>query len=190
MKMGLCFAGILFALTIMVVGTESGIIFSAASVVMMRTFEMPGMLIGQYQNFFEHNPHTYLGNVHGVNLFVGNPYTSALGIEVSRFFGIVSANGENGDVVSNASFFAMDGIAGFGLPGIPLMGLICALLFWLLDGCARKIPIEFSVSGLAMIIISLTNVSLFTTLLGNGMLAWMLLFLFVPTHFFRIGSKV
>ncbi|MGO9316342.1 MAG: hypothetical protein ACLP1U_00875 [Terracidiphilus sp.] len=190
MKMGLCFAGILFALTAMVVGKERGIIFNTASVVLARSFETPGMLLGQYQYFFENNPHTHLGNVHGVNLFVGNPYTSALGIEVGRFFGIVSAGGVNGEVVSNASFFAMDGIAGFGLPGIPLMGLICAFLFWVLDGCAKKIPIEFSVSGLAMIIISLTNVSLFTTFLGNGLLAWMLLFLLVPTHFFRVRSKV
>jgi hypothetical protein len=155
---------------------------------------MPGMLLGQYQYFFEHNPHTYLGTVHGINLFVGNPYTSSLGIEVGRFFGIGSGGGGNvelvSEVVSNASFFAMDGLAGFGLPGIPLMGLICALVFWLLDGCAKKIPIEFSVSGLAMIIISLSNVSLFTTFLGNGLFAWMLLFLFVPTHFFRIESKV
>ncbi len=188
-KLGLGCAGIVFGLTALVVGTESGIVFNVASVVLMRTCEMPGLLLAQYQYFFESNPHTYLGDVHGVNLLVSNPYTSPLGVEVSRFLGIVSAGGANGDVVSNGSFFAMDGIAGFGLPGIPLIGLFCAGVFWLMDGCARHLPIAFSVSALTMIIISLTNVSLFTTLLGNGLIAWMVLFLIIPGHFAVHDSK-
>lgn len=189
-KMGLIFASLLFALTTLVIGAENGVVFNLASVVLMRTFEMPGMLLGQYQYFFENNPHTHLGHVAGFNLLATNPYTSALGIEVGRLFGVVSEGGKNGEVVSNAGFFAMDGIGGFGLPGIPLMGIVCAAVFWMMDGCAEKLPLEFSVPGLAMIFVSMTNVSLFSTLLGNGLIAWILLFLFVPTNFFRIGSKV
>jgi hypothetical protein len=189
-RMGLIFAGLLLALTTLAIGAEHGAIFNLASVVLMRTFEMPGMLLGQYQYFFENNPHTHLGHVAGFNVIAANPYTSSLGIEVGRFFGVISEGGKNGDVVSNASFFAMDGIAGFGLPGIPLMGFVCAAVFWMLDGCAKKLPLEFSVSGLAMIIVSMTNVSLFSTLLGNGLIAWILLFLFIPKRHFRTGLKV
>jgi hypothetical protein len=180
---------LLFALTTLVIGKEPGVLFNVASVVLMRSFEMPGMLLGQYQYFFERNPHTHFGHVAGFNLLAANPYTAALGLEVSRFFGGVS-NANSGEVVSNASFFGMDGIGGFGLPGIPLMGIVCAVVFWLLDGCAKKLPIEFSVPGLTMIIVSLTNVSLFSTLLGNGMIAWILLFFFIPSHLFKSDSEI
>ena len=189
-KMGLYCAGLLFTLTTLVIGTEPGALFNVASVVLMRSFEMPGMLLGQYQYFFENNPHTHLGHVAGFNLVATNPYTASLGIEVGRLFGVISEGGKNGEVVSNAGFFAMDGIAGFGLPGIPLMGFVCAAVFWMMDGCAKKLPLEFSASGLAMIIVSMTNVSLFSTLLGNGMIAWILLFMVIPRHFFRTGLKV
>jgi hypothetical protein len=140
---------------------------------------MPGMLIAQYHYFFEAFPHTYLGHVTGLNLLFPNPYNLQLGEEVSSFYGITS---KYGIVNGNASFFAMDGIAGFGLIGIPLMGLLCAAVFWILDSCARNYSLKFTVPVLTMIIISLENASLFTTLLGNGLIVWMLLFITMPRN--------
>jgi hypothetical protein len=176
-KMGLLFASIFFILTTITIGVKTGAIFNLAFVVLVRTFAIPGAAIAQYQYFFETFPHTYLGNVAAINLLVPNPYTLSLGEEVSSFYG---SSSQYGLTNSNANFFAMDGIAGFGLPGILLMGILCALVFWILDSCAGRYPLKFSVPVLAMIIMSLTNVSLFTTLLGNGLIVWMLLFIFMP----------
>jgi hypothetical protein len=133
--------------------------------------------MAQYQHFFQTMPHTYLGHVGLIGRFVPNPYELSMGEEVASFYGIT---GKYGLTNANASFFAMDGIGGFGLPGILVMGLVCALVFWILDSCARDFDLKFSVPVLAMVIMSLTNVSLFTTLLGNGLIAMMLMFLLAP----------
>jgi hypothetical protein len=182
-KMGLFFTGLLFVLTTISVGIKPGPIFNLSSVVLVRTFTTPGAEIGQYQYFFENNPHTYFGQVTGINLLVTNPYPIQMGEEVSQFYGIMSAHGP---VNANANFFAMDGISGFGLPGIPVMGILCGFVFWFLDSCAARYPLEISIPVLAMIIMSLANVSLFTTLLGNGLMALMLLFLVFPENFRRV----
>jgi hypothetical protein len=176
-KMGLFLAAILFVLTTVAIGLKPGVIFNLASVVIVRTFTIPGAEMAEYQHFFETFPHTYLGHVAGFKLLFPNPYILSLGEEVSSFYGMT---GKYGLTNANASFFAMDGIGGFGLPGILLMGILCALVFWLLDSCARKYPLKFSVPVLVMITMSLTNVSLFTTLLGNGLIALMLLFIIMP----------
>lgn len=171
------FTVMFFVLTIFSIGVEPGPLFNFAFLFVVRIFTIPGSEMGQYQHFFQTMPHTYLAHVGVISRFVPNPYELSMGEEVSSFYGLT---GKYGLTNSNASFFAMDGIGGFGLPGILLMGLLCALVFWILDSCARDFELKFSVPVLAMVIMSLTNVSLFTTLLGNGLIAWILLYLLMP----------
>jgi hypothetical protein len=181
-KLGLFIAGVFFALTTLVIGAKPGVLFNVASIGLVRSFAIPGMLVGQYQYFFENEPHTYLGTVKIINLFVSNPYTLSLGMEVGAFYG-GKENSERGRVNENANLFATDGIAAFGLPGILMSGALCAAVFWVLDSCAQGYAVGFSVAALTMVIISFTNVSLFTTVLGNGLMTWMLLFVFMPCSF-------
>ena len=172
------FTAMFFVLTIFAIGVEPGPLFNLAFLFIVRIFTIPGSEMGQYQHFFETMPHTYLAHVGVISRFVmPNPYELSMGEEVSSFYGL---SGKYGLTNANASFFAMDGIGGFGMPGILLMGLLCALVFWIVDSCARDFELKFSVPVLAMVIMSLTNVSLFTTLLGNGLIAWMLLYLVMP----------
>jgi hypothetical protein len=181
-KLGLFLAGLCFSLTTLVIGGRPGVFFNVATIALVRTIATPGMMMGQYQYFFENQPHTYLGHVTGFNLLVSYPYKLPIGYEISAFYG-VKEDSERGRTNENANFFATDGIGGFGLPGIPLMGILCAAVFWVLDSCTRYYSMEFSVSALAMVMMSLGNVSLFSTLLGNGMIAWMLLFMIMPSSF-------
>jgi hypothetical protein len=171
------FTGMFFVLTSVAIGIQPGPLFNFSFLVLVRMFTIPGAEMAEYQHFFQNMPHTYLGHVGVIGRFVPNPYELPMGEEVSSFYGLTSKYGLTN---ANASFFAMDGIGGFGLPGILLMGMLCALVFWVLDSCARDFELKFSVPVLAMVIMSLTNVSLFTTLLGNGLIAWMLLFLIAP----------
>jgi hypothetical protein len=180
------FAGIFFILTTVAIGVQPGPLFNIAFLLLVRVFTIPGSEMGEYQHFFQNMPHTYLSHVGVINHFVANPYELPMGEEVGSFYGLTSKYGVTN---ANASFFAMDGIGGFGLPGIILMALLCAVVFWILDSCARDYELKFSVPVLAMIIMSLTNVSLFTTLLGNGLIAWMLLFLVAPREM-RIPKAV
>jgi hypothetical protein len=186
-KTGLFLAGLFFSLTTLVIEAKPGVLFNIATITLARTFAAPGMLIGRYQYFFENQPHTYLGTVTGINLLLPNPYTLPLGMEVASFYGSQPSS-DRGMVDENADFFATDGIGGFGLPGILMAGVLCAAVFWALDSCARNYSMGFSVSALTMVIISLGNVSLFSTLLGNGLLAWMLLFVIMPRSF--LGSDI
>jgi hypothetical protein len=173
-KTGLFFAGTCFAVTELVIGQKvSRILFAVGALLLMRTYAIGGVLLAQYQYFFERHPHTYMAHVTGISWFVHNPYTMATGQEIATYYGEIGAN-------SNAHFFAMDGITGFGLVGIPIMGILCAAVFWLLDSCTRGHTISFSASALTVCIISLTSSSLFSTLLGGGLLAGMLLFIFMP----------
>jgi len=174
---GLVFSGVFLVLTTLAVGAQPGPVFNMAFLVLVRIFTIPGAEMGHYQHFFQNMPHTYLAHVGIINWLIPNPYELSLGEEVSSFYGYT---GKYGLTNSNASFFAMDGIGGFGLLGILAMGFLCALVFWMLDSCARDYELKFSVPVLAMVIMSLTNVSLFTTLLGNDLIALMLLFLIMP----------
>ena len=153
---------------------------------MVRTFAVPGAETGEYQCFFGSHPHTYLSHVNGINLLIPNPYSRPLGEEVGGFFGL---HNKFGYANANANLFAMDGIAGFGLAGIPFMGAFCGFAFWCVDCCAQKCPLSFSVPALTMIILSITNVSLFTTLLGNGLLVWMILFAIMPLQLHRVAHN-
>jgi hypothetical protein len=175
--MAMLFAAMFFLLTGLAVGLQPGPLFNIASLLLVRTFTIPGSEMGEYQHFFSNMPHTYLGHVTGINHFLPNPYQLSMGEEVGSYFGVI---GKYGLSNANASFFAMDGIGGFGLGGILVMGVLCAVVFWILDSCARDYELKFSVPLLAMVIMSLTNVSLFTTLLGNGLIIWMILFILMP----------
>jgi hypothetical protein len=178
-KLGLSLAGVFFGLTTLVIGAKPGVLFNLASVTLVRTFATPGVLMGDYYHFFENRPHTHLGNVTGLNLLATNPYTLSVGVEMGAYYGFKESS-ERGRVNENANFFAADGIGGFGLPGIPAMGILCAAVFWVLDSCARDYSMDFSVPALAMIMMSLGNASLFSTLLGSGFIMWMVVFMVMP----------
>jgi len=177
-KLGLLGSAVFLILTALAAGHDGGIFFTLASIIILRTFALPGTFIAHYQYFFENFPHTYLSHIHGVNLFVSDPYSMSLGLEIGVFYQGVGSLGRIGN--ANANFFAMDGIAGFGLPGILLMGVICAAMFWVLDGCARKYTVAFSACALTCCAMSLANSSLFTSFLGGGIMLFMLLFLLMP----------
>ena len=177
-KVALLFTSLFCVLTILTIGKPDGLFFNLASATLLRSFALPGLFIGQYQYFFETFPHTYLGHVNGINLILPTAYSLPTGKLISSFF--LGGGGENGSMDANACFFAFDGIAGFGLPGIPVMGALCAAMFSVLDSSARKYSIAFSASALTMCTVSLTNSSLFTTFLSGGVMAFMLLFVFMP----------
>jgi hypothetical protein len=177
-KFGLLCCAMFFVFTVLVVGHTEGLIFDLASIILLRSFAIPGAEIAEYHYFFEHFPHTYMSHLHGVSLLISNPYSMSLGMEIGSFYQGAASNGQIAN--ANADFFAMDGIAGFGLPGILIMGIVCAAMFWVLDSCARKYPIAFCASALTGCAISLTNSSLFTSFLGGGIMLFMLLFIVMP----------
>lgn len=130
--------------------------------VMFRSFGLSGLLTGQYYNFFRHNPHTLFSHLKVVNWLVHYPFHYPLGTEIGYYY-------YGALVDTTAHFWATDGIAALGLPGILVASALCALLFWLIDSAAARHDPRFV--GLVTFYgtYSLANLSLFTTFLSGGL---------------------
>ena len=139
------------------------------TLIYFRTFLIAGMTYGVYEQFFSINSLTYFSNNHFVSLFISYPYADlSVGQAVQQFlFPIVST--DIGEL--NASFLATDGMAAFGLVGVPLAGAATAIALKILS---RFVPPERTRLMLASgtgFILSLANTSLFTSLIsGCGIL--------------------
>jgi hypothetical protein len=128
-----------------------------------RTFTIQGLLTAQYYDFFQHNPVTHYATVNGISLFVPNPYSRAIGIEVG--------NAVSGDPMYDAiaHFWASDGIAAWGLPGVLLISILCAFVFWVLDSAAQRHDPRFGALVICYAAYNLANIPLFTSLFSGGL---------------------
>lgn len=132
------------------------------AIINVRTFAIPPLLIAEYVGFFASHPLTWLSHVHGINLFLKYPYVMDVGRTVSEYYDHVGA-------VANAGMWAGDGVAGFGLAGIPLISVVCAVSFWVIDCIAIRCDVRFVTVALGAIAMSFANTSLFTTFVSGGL---------------------
>ena len=131
------------------------------AVVHQRIFSIPSLLIAQYHGFFEGHPLTYFSHIRGIHLVVPFPF----GMDLSRTVGLHYY----GELVgSNANFWAGDGLAGFGMPGVILMSLACGLLFWAFDSVARGLKPGFVMAAAGFAAASFANIPLPTLVLSGG----------------------
>jgi hypothetical protein len=149
-------------------------------VVNLRSFAVPGLLVVQYVQFFSDHPLTYGSHVTGLNAFITYPYDYDIPRTVGfYYYGTL--------VTSNVNYWAQDGIAGFGLAGIPLISALAAGTFWVVDSLTRSLQLRFVMVGLGLVVMMITNVSLFTTLVTGGLLLMLLAYLFAPVRFANNG---
>lgn len=163
---GIKFTGgcvLLFVSLFLVRSLDNGLVTWALSLVLMRTFGNSGLMTSWYSDFFQRNPVTHYSHVTGVNWIWPYAYANPLGIEVGSYY--------SGDPTldANAHFWATDGLAAWGLPGILLVSALCALVFQFLDSAAQKHDVRFTAILVSFAAINLANVSLFTTLLSGGL---------------------
>ncbi len=144
-------------------------------VVLMRVLSINGLLTAQYYSFFQSNPLTYFSHIKGVNWFVHYPYQYSVGQEI----GLASSGTTSLD--ATAHFWATDGIGGWGLPGILLVSVLCALVFWMLDSLTRRHDPRFIALVTTYAAYNLANISIFTTLLSGGLGLLMLALYCMPT---------
>ncbi|MCC7003010.1 MAG: hypothetical protein IT357_12710 [Gemmatimonadaceae bacterium] len=143
-------------------------------VVVFRTLAIPGLATTQYAGFFADHPHTLGSHVTGLSSLVDYPYHTTLDYLVGQFYyGQVNMG-------LNASTWASDGLAAFGLPGVLLATFLCASLFWLIDSAADGLDIQFTVVALAYGIVNFSNVPLFTNLVTGGIALMVLVFTLWP----------
>ncbi len=154
-------------------GYEPGPLLTIALfVVLMRTLSTGGLLTAQYFDFFRHNPFTYYSHVKGANLILTYPYQYPLGEEIGLAYAGTT------DLDASAHFWATDGLGGLGLPGILLMSILCALVFWVLDSASQRHDPRFAALVTAYAAYNIANISLFTSLFSGG-LALLIVLLYV-----------
>jgi hypothetical protein len=139
--------------------------------VFFRSFGLAGLLTGQYYCFIQHNPLTYFSHVKGINWFLHYPFHYQLGTEIGYYYYTPLVD-------TTAHFWATDGLAALGLPGILVISAVCALLFWFIDSISRKHDPRLAGLVIFYATYSLANLSMFTTLLSGG-LGLLIAFLYV-----------
>jgi hypothetical protein len=155
-------------------GEEPGLIlFGLLFLVFFRSFGLAGLLTGQYLNFFQHNPFTHYSHLKIVDLFVRYPFHYPLGTEIGYYY-------YNPLVDTTAHFWATDGIAALGLPGILLISIIGAVVFWCIDSFTQHQDPRLAGLATFYATYSLANLSMFTTFLSGGLGLLILLLYFAP----------
>jgi len=156
----------------------------ALFVVLMRTFSMNGLMTAWYYNFFQTNPHTFYSHVRGINWFVRFPYERTAALEIGSVF----MGGNDAD--PTAHFWAIDGIGALGLPGVLLISIFCALVFWVLDSAAQRHDPRLVALVICYAAYNVANISLFTSLFSGGLAILILSLYLMPAEAARLKQPV
>ena len=155
---------------------QSGLVQVGVSyVVLMRTFSYCGLLTAQYLNFFMHNPFTYYSHVTGISWLIHYPFKYPLGMEIGYYYYDPFCD-------TTAHFLATDGLAALGLPGVLFASILCSCLFWGIDSVSRRHDPRLAASAIGYAVFSLANLSMFTTILSNGLGLLALTLYFLPPN--------
>jgi hypothetical protein len=135
---------------------------------------MGGLVVAWYYNFFQQNPLTYYSHVTGVNWFIHYPYANYSGLEVGSFYHAGS------DLDATAPFWAMDGLEAIGLPGVLLISVFCALVFWALDSASQRHDSRLAALITTYAAYNFANISIFTSLFSGGLILVILCLYLLP----------
>jgi len=139
----------------------------------MRTFIVPGYLIGVYHDFFTANPHTFFSHITGFGWIHANPYQGKpLGLVIGASLG-------RPDDQENANLWA-DGFASFGYLGMLIVTVLLAATFYLFDAATRRIDPRIPVVACGVQGLIITNLPIFTAFLGSGFCFAIILFYLIP----------
>ena len=142
--------------------SPTGLALVTLSQVYMRALAIQGALVGVYADFFTNQPRTLGSHITGFDAIVAYPYDAPLGIIIGKH--LIGGAGFN----ANANFWATDGIAGFGIAGVILIGALVGLMLALANKIVSKEILPFAAVASLPFIMSLSNVSFFTSLLTGG----------------------
>lgn len=144
---------------------DDKIVFTLAAIVLLRTVCVAGWLTQFYIHFFNENPYTYYSHINIVNYITESyPYTEPLGK-------VVAYGSQN----ANANFFLTDGVAACGLVGVIIIGVFFATILMFINSISARYKKSDMFIMFMPTIAYFLNVSLFTTMLSNGLLILMLL---------------
>lgn len=143
------------------------------SILFIRTLGTPGWTIVHYYEYFTVNGYSYYGHINIVNFIFGNyPFGDIslgqlIGLEYS---GSIDAN-------FNANFWASDGIAALGLPGLFVVSILLGLFFRVFDFVSNGFGLRFLFILTVGFWQALLNIPFATALFSGGGLLIIILIL-------------
>ena len=140
---------------------NENILFFISGILAMRGLGIQAIFFETYLSFFENNPFTYFSHISIFSSFFEYPYERPLGIEIGDYMvpGLFNAN---------ANFWATDGIASLGRPGVLVIGFIVGVILYFIDSLTRVCKIKFLILSSTSFCLAAMNVSFFTSLLSGG----------------------
>ncbi|WP_227097004.1 O-antigen polymerase [Bacteroides salyersiae] len=160
----------LFKLTEHSESSMSSVFFVVSAILLMRSLGISALLNTAYIDFFETTKlHTYYTHINVINrIFGGYPFgEDALGKAV---WGGYSGESVDDAMNANANFLATDGVAAMGIWGVLLVSILFYFLLKYLNKVSKSHNTDFVFILCLGSILSLLNVSLFTTLLSCGLI--------------------
>jgi len=148
-----------------------------SSLFWMRTIGNGGLLTSTYFDFFSTHPKTYYSHINLVNAIThAYPYgDKGLGQVIGQYYW-------SDDLNANANFWATDGIAALGMPGILSISIFVFAVFVVLNNVTKHHDKLFVIMCLIPFLSSMLNMSFFSSLLTNGGLLIILFFIFVKKN--------
>lgn len=139
-----------------------------------RAYIMPGQLFAKYSDFFVNHPHLHLANTKPFSWFLTNPLDDDVIFAITEYYG-----GPSG-VTENADFWAEDGIANFGLPGVIAVSILAGMVLRLVDRVSSRHNPCFAAMAFSFAAFNLANEPLSTALLSGGLMLSLLLMALAP----------
>lgn len=165
-------------------GDSNNLVFVLSSILLMRTLSISGLLGAGYIDFFNSNPFTHYSHIGIVNKLTGAyPYDAVLGKAV--WAGVTGKDAAE-IMNANANFLVTDGVASCGLLGVFIISIVFFFLLIYMNNLSARHDQNFVFMLLLGSILSLLNVSLFTTLLSCGLL---IIFVFLRYTTIDIKNK-
>lgn len=158
--------------------SDNPVLFVLASLFIMRTQCIEGMELVSYMDFFLIQDHsfTHYGHVRILNAIFNNyPYPESIGE-------MVAGDGS----CSNATFWLMDGVAAYGIIGVIIISIIFIVFKSMMNSvdikCNKYLCLCIMMNG----VLSMLNLSLFTSINTSGLLMLYIIFLLFDTRELKI----
>lgn len=140
-------------------------------IINFRMIAIPSSAIDLYFDFFSNHSLTGFCQISFLKNYFGCPYSDQLSVVMQNAYGL-------GNV--NASMIATEGIASVGLEFAPISVFVCGLIIAIGNKCSGQLPERFILISSAVLVQSLINVALTTTLLTYGAVILFLLWWITP----------
>lgn len=149
------------------------IVYWTRAILLMRTLSTGGWSSFTYYDYFPKHGFTYYSHIRIVDFFTHMyPYHP---FELGQVIGLEYSDSELANF--NANFWATDGIAAMGIPGIIIINFIVFIFLIAINKITSRHNLSFVIIALTPFIMTLLNISFFTALLSGGGFMFVIVFL-------------